>query len=577
MPVFTTLDNISSTYDYIIVGGGTAGCVLAHRLSEAHKSTVLLLERGPVSDGWAAKVPLFSADFASNGSRTRKTESVPNTQLNNRKLAAYRGSVLGGTSRINQMLYARGFPGEFNKWEADGLSGWSYESLKPLFKKSEAALDENVDDAHGTSGPWKTRVQSDFSLRSTTMIVAAAMELGIPYSGDLNSAGTPSTNCSRVRYTMDSNGRRSSAFHAFLSPEVLKDRMHYLDICTDALVTKIQCIQNGGRVRANTVNVKLLTGSAEKAITARREIVLSAGTLSSPQILMLSGIGPRDHLESLGIKVVKDLPGVGNHLQDHFSVPLGYFIPMADSLLQIESITGFMKEMFRYLVYGTGLLLNPLPEILLFGNSALVDESTGRFYGTPKQTDARNPENLPDFEVEPIAYDATGGDFDKSRGALSLLATLARPTSAGSLRLRSTDPSEDPILDFNFFSTQEDRVVMRKAMKFALNLVKVLRKQGYDIDDYRVPASNRDEDLDAFARKWGRTIFHYSSTCRMGSAEEPVLGVVDEQLRVHGIEGLRVADTSVLPTSPAAHLQAVAAVVGEKCAEMMLSQSFAQK
>lgn len=574
MPIFSTLDSVSPTYDYIIVGGGTAGCVLAHRLSENHNATVLLLERGPVSDGWAAKVPLLSADFASDGSRTRKTESLPNSHLNNRTQGTFRGSVLGGTSRINQMLYIRGFPGEYDGWEADGLHGWSYESLEPLFKKSEAAQDDNADDNHGRSGPWKTRLHEEFYFPATSKLIAAAQELGIPYSDDTNAATNPSTNCSRVRYTMDMNGRRCSAYHAFLSPEVLKDRGRHLDVCVNALVTKIAFTEEAGDIRASTVQVRSHSGSVEKTITARKEIVLSAGSLGTPQTLMLSGIGPRDHLESLGIKVVKDLPGVGNHLQDHFSVPLGYFVPMSHSLLRIESITGFLKEMFRYMVYGTGLLLNPLPEMILFANSDLVDDNTGKVSGTPIQLDATKRENLPDFSIEPIAYDAAGGEFDKSKGAFSFLATLTRPKSTGTLRLQSTNPQDDPIVDLNFYSDPEDRIVMRKAIKFCMNLVKIVQKHGYDMTDYRVPASTLDEDLDAHVRTWGRTIYHYTSTCRMGStATGPIPAVVDEQLRVHGIKGLRIADASVLPHSPVAYIQALAVVVAEKCAQMLSPDS----
>jgi len=340
---------------------------------------------------------------------------------------------------------------------------------------------------------------------------------------------------------------------------------------TNALVTKIICSEKEGVVRAKAVRVGMLEGSEVQTITAKREIVLCSGALSNPQILMLSGIGPRSHLEECGIKVIKDLPGVGNHLQDHFSVSLGYFIPMSDSLVRITSAFTFLKEMVRYLITGNGLILNPVPEIIMFGNSKLLDETTGKFGGTPIQRDAWNADNLPDFEIQPIAWDATGRDFDKTKGAFSFLATLARPKSVGTLRLQSTDPRDEPLIDLNFFSSEEDRIVMRKTIRTVLNLVNGLRKGGYHIEDYpgRVPASARDEDLDAHAREFGRTIFHYSSSCRMGTATDSVPAVVDDQLKVYGIEGLRIADASVFPTSPAAHLQAPAVVVAEKCAEMM--------
>jgi len=532
---------------------------------------VLLLERGPLLDGWASKVPLFSAAFDSGGGRAQRTDSLPNTQLDNRSLPCFRGSVLGGTSRINQMLYIRGFPGEYDEWEANGARGWSFDSLKPLFKKSEGAQETNASDDHGKSGPWKTRVQGNFFFPATSKIIAVAEDLGIPFAGDINSSTAPSTFCAPVRRTVDPQGRRSSTYHAFLTPQVLKERSNRLDIRTSALVTKINFIESAGSIRASAIKVRLLTGSAEKTVTARKEIVLSAGSLSTPQILMLSGIGPRAHLENFGIKVIKDLPGVGEHLQDHFSVALRYFVPMSHSLLRIESFSGFLKEMFSYIVYGSGMLLNPLPEILIFANSHLLDEKTGKYSGTPVQTDTKNPENLPDIGIEPIAYDAIGGDYDKSRGRFSFLATLARPTSVGSVRLRSTDPSDEPLVDLDFFSTEDDKVVMRKAIKLVLKLVEGLRERGYDIEDDLVPASNCDEDLDAHTRQWGRTIYHYSSTCRMGTVTGAIPAVVDEQLRVHGIEGLRIADTSILPRSPAAYLQALAVVVAEKCAQMITS------
>jgi len=285
----------------------------------------------------------------------------------------------------------------------------------------------------------------------------------------------------------------------------------------------------------------------------------------------LSGIGPRDHLESLGIPVVKDLPAVGLNFQDHFSVPIVFNIPMEDSFVRLERRPQvFLVELFRYLTSGTGLLLSPVVELDVFAKSDLLDDQS-RLEASAAKVDARDPKNIPDIEIIPIAYDATGVPFDKSQGKCTLLSVILRPKSSGSVRLATSNPDDPLACDLNTMSAPSDWHVMRKALRLSLALARQIREDGYPMTDYRVPSGATDADLDAFITKWGMTAYHYSSTCRMAPEDDAIAGVVDDELRVHGIQGLRVADSSIFPQVIATHLQAATVMVAEKCAELIQS------
>ncbi|KAH9848220.1 alcohol oxidase [Lenzites betulinus] len=577
------VEQLHEEYDYIVVGGGTAGCVLANRLSAAPTTRVLLVERGPVADTWASRVPLFSSDFASDGTRTVRRTMVPQTQLlpAGRMMEAYTGAVLGGTSRINQMLYTRGLPAEYDAWREAGMEGWGWEDLKGYFLKSERA-DVEVEGVHSGRGLWSNRTHPGFYFRGFEEAVEAAKAVGLPYIPDLNSPTSPPFGCGRLHFTIDQGAHRNSTYHAFLPKDVAiaRTRTGQLHVCTNTIVERLvtERAADGALVVTGVVlgpTVAGKGGAKTRTIAAKKEIVLSSGPFGSPQILMLSGIGPAEHLKELGIVVAKDLPAVGSNLQDHFGVTVGFHISIWDSLYSLERYPWrFFYELVRYLIWGTGLLLVPVLQLAIFTHSTLLDAR-----GLPTKTEKAFDKTLPDIEIMPMAYDSTDAGSEavipKTSGSYSFLNVLLAPRSRGTVRLAAADPRAPLVVDPAYFSDAADFVPLRGAVRLSLRLRDGMRKRGYKMTDATVPRSETDEDVDEWIRRCNRTTYHYTSTCRMGRLEDAGEweggAVVDAQLRVYGVKGLRVADSSVFPWVPRTHTQAPTVAVAEKCADMILS------
>ncbi|KAI0349844.1 alcohol oxidase [Trametes cingulata] len=580
-----SIDQLFSEYDYIVVGGGTAGCVLANRLSAAPGDVrVLLVERGPVADTWASRVPLFSSDFASDGTRTIKRAMEPQRHLlpeGRRVMDAYSGGVLGGTSRINQMLYTRGLPAEYDCWKEAGLDGWGWEDMRRYFLKSEKA-DVSVNGVHSADGLWRNRTHADFYFKGFGEAVEAAKAVGLPYIPDVNSPTHPPFGCARLHFTIDERAHRHSTYHAFL-PKALaieRARAGRLHICTETIVERLETERTGtgelvvtGVVLGPAVEPKGGNGMKTRTIRVRKEVVLSAGPFGSPQILMLSGIGPAEHLKELGITVVKDLPAVGSNLQDHFGVSVGFNISMWDSLLSLEKRPWrFFIELIRYLVWGTGLLLVPVLQLAIFTHSKLLDD-----HGLPTKIEKVFDEKLPDIEIMPMAYESSdsglGQYIPRTAGTYSFLNVLLAPKSRGTVRLSSPDPRAPLRIDPAYLSNPEDLGPLRASLLLSLRLRDKMRERGYAMKDATVPKSEADEDLDEWIRSCNRTTYHYTSTCRMGRMEEDGEwdggAVVDAQLRVYGVGRLRIADSSVFPWVPRTHTQAPTVAIAEKCAEML--------
>ncbi|EIW52847.1 alcohol oxidase [Trametes versicolor FP-101664 SS1] len=576
------VDELFEEYDYVVVGGGTAGCVLANRLSAQPNLRVLVVERGPVADTWASRVPLFSSDFASDGTRTIRRDMVPQQHLlpkGTRQMQAFSGSVLGGTSRINQMLYTRGLPAEYDEWREAGMEGWGWKDVRGCFLKSEKA-DVDVEGVHNTSGLWRNRTHADFYFRGFGEAVRAAESIGLPYIPDVNSSTHPPFGCARLHFTIDENAHRHSTYHAFLPKDLALWRASVgrLHVCTGTIVERLvtERMEGGELMVTGVVLGPTYEGKGVKTrtIKVRREVVLSAGPFGSPQILMLSGIGPAEHLKEVGITVVKDLPAVGANLQDHFAVTTGFNISMWDSLLSLEKRPWrFFIELVRYLIWGTGLLLVPVLQLAIFAHSKLLDER-----GLPTKTEKAFDQKLPDIEIMPMAYDSSdsqlGQYIPRTAGQYSFLNVLLAPASRGTVRLSSPDPRAPLLIDPAYLSNPADLLPLRAAVRLSLRLRDRMRLQGYAMKDATVPKSEADEDLDEWIRSCNRTTYHYTSTCRMGKLEDGEWeggAVVDAKLRVYGVKGLRIADSSVFPRVPRTHTQAPSAAVGEKCAEMILS------
>ncbi|KAJ4472168.1 GMC oxidoreductase [Lentinula aciculospora] len=574
---FTTELNRSS-YDYIVVGGGTAGCVLASRLSEDPQRTVLLLERGPVVNSWFSRVPLITSNFQDQRAPVYKWQSVPMKGISGKTLSLAAGKALGGTAKVNGLIYSRSAPGEYNAWRDAGRKNWSWEDVEPFFRKSEHSLSHGQANGRSIEGPWANRTTRGAQFELSQKNIDAAAKFNIPCVTMANDSSSPSVACTPQDATIDSSGHRCSTEEAFLPKSLVSNRKN-LTICTNAIVTSLDIRQaEDGNLRAFGVRF----GSDFKAdhtcsASATREVILCAGAIVSPQLLLLSGIGPRDHLQQHEIPVLKELAGVGQHLQDHISVPLLYKVPLKDTVegVLMGSPLRAAFEFLKYAIFGKGLLSQQVQQYNITLPSTLLDENSHIPTKVSKTLlDARDPQNIPDIEVMFLPVNPTSRAFEglaTSFGIFSYMCTVLRPQSYGSIRLSSSNPRDRPLCDLGMFNDSADRPPLRKALKLALALAQEVRKTGYPLENLSVPEDTTDETLDEFSDDNVMSTFHYSSSCRMDT--EKNMGVVDDELRVYGVNGLRIADASVFPQVPACHIQAPVVMVAERCAEFIRAGS----
>ncbi|KAI0633939.1 alcohol oxidase [Trametes polyzona] len=573
LPIASCVPPDTYTYDYIIVGGGTAGCVLASRLSEDPSVSVLVIEQGPVADTWASRVPLISGNPYRSGTVAATWWARPMPQVDGRSLQVMRGEALGGTSRINALLYTRGPPGDYNRWKELGCHGWGYSDLEPYFVKSEDTLSHPASQFRGKNGPWQNRQFNTFPYKIIKKVIPAIEGANIPHFDDLNDPSDSAASIGSLDVIEDKCFQRSSTNRAFLPGSLAQERKARLKICTNTIAMRLDFARVNGSLTAKGVHLEA-TNPRQAEFTyyvrARREIVLCAGALGSPQILLLSGIGPKAHLEDQNVPVVLDMPAVGNHLQDHIGVPLTYQVPMSDSLHQLENnIFSAIGAAITYIFTGRGLFSSPFQSVTSMIPTRLLDDRSQLVVNDPSELDASVAKNRPDLELMPLANNCTDADIP-GKGIFTLLPTLILPKSEGWVRLAANNPRARPDVNLGFFEDPSDYVPLRKGIRLALRIAEEVRSQGYPLKDLIVPDGTSDEELDRFTRKNLRDCYHYTSTCRMGAAphgERP--SVVDTSLRVHGVHGLRVCDTSVFPEVVTTHTMAPAVVVAEKCADLM--------
>ncbi|TCD64767.1 hypothetical protein EIP91_003658 [Steccherinum ochraceum] len=378
---------LASEYDYIIVGGGTAGCVLANRLSADPSVSVLLVERGRADDTWLSRVPLFSNPFSPWPPAFDTQVDDSGSQKEKEKL--YTGNALGGTSRINAMLYTRGLAGEYDGWSGAGRKGWRYEELVPLFGRSERCVVKEAGEEAGRTGEWIVNDHGEPFFQHTAHLRNACEDLGFPYLSDINTSSTPAYGCAKTYFTITPDGTRHSTFHAFLPTSLADARRQRLHVCTGTIATKLQFARNaGGKPRVCGVVLRGAEGEGVGAgvgtqVGVKREVVLCSGPFGNPKLLQLSGIGPSKVLKPLGIPVIKDLPGVGAHLQDHTAGPLVYTVPLHDSLVGYERPLPFLIELLKYVFSGKGLLRCPVLDFTIFARSQCLDAQTSRLVTTP--------------------------------------------------------------------------------------------------------------------------------------------------------------------------------------------------
>jgi choline dehydrogenase len=527
-------------YDYIIVGAGSAGCVLANRLSENPANKVLLLEAGGRDWNPIIHIPLLAgvAYFAKSINWGYDTEPEPH--LKNRQLHWPRGKVIGGSSSINGMMYIRGQPQDYETWRQMGNEGWDYASVLPYFKRAEGHVEKKDSPFHGTDGPWKIkRAYSDNPLYHA--FFDACRAVGYNETDDFNGRkqeGFQWHDFNIVR------GRRQSTAVAFLRPAMKRLNLH---VETNAQATRV--LLEGKRA----VGIEYDWHGTRKQVRANREVILSGGAINSPALLQLSGIGEASALRGLGIDVVHDLPGVGKNLQDH----MGVYV-MHDCLQPVTMYKWFRPDraalmMLQVMLFGTGTAAALPLEVGLFARSS------------------------PDVETPDLQISLVPGlsleTTMKGQGKHGFLIHCyqLRPESRGTIELRSANPMDKPLMKPNYLSAQKDVEVTREGVKIVRNLFAQDVFKPYLGKPISPDESVRtDVDIEDWIRASSETVFHPTSSCKMGV--DP-LAVVDPQLRVHGIQGLRVADASIMPTIDSGNTQAPTVMIAEKAADMILGRN----
>lgn len=457
-------------------------------------------------------------------------------------------------------------------WSQAGRQGWSYTDLKPYFDKSESWTGPVPKEYHGLHGPLSVRSFEGYFYGSSERAAEAIKRLGFLDIIDMHSPLEPSIGFNKMQFILGSDGTRQSAHRAYLPRDFTQSHRGNLHICTKTMATRVGTEKTAdGDLRARSLELQNTDNGNTRTISARREIILTCGTLHTPQLLLLSGIGPQDHLQDLGIDLVKHLPGVGEHVQDHMLLTTSYNCPMADSLWSMarQPLT-LLKQVYNYLRYGTGWFIGTFVEVEIFAKSSLIQADGKPLSLSDEFLDSYNPSNLPDFGVmvTPIS-DPNEPGANKSKGFLGLIAALLLSKSYGTIRLASTDPQAHPVCDMNYLSSPDDWVALRAALRVTVAVANEMRAEGYPLDDILVPGGSSDEALDDIIRRRVETMYHYSSSCRMAPEDDTYPGVVDDELRVHGFSNLRIADASIFPDVPAAHPQALIYAVAEKCADMM--------
>jgi choline dehydrogenase len=539
------MPSAAASFDYVIVGAGSAGCVLANRLSADGRSTVLLLEAGPRDWYPWIHVPIGYAKTMFHPVVNWRFYTEPEPDMNGRRVYWPRGRTLGGSSAINGLICIRGHAADYDAWAAAGCTGWSFADVLPWFR----ALEHNVrgaSDYHGADGPlWASDIGVPHPL--VEAMIAGARELGIPRNDDFNG---PRQEGAGYYQLTTRNGRRCSTAVAYLRPARARPNLR---IETDAHATGV--VLEGRRARAVTYR----RGGAVHRVEARREVVLCAGALQSPQLLQLSGIGPPALLQSLGIPVRHALRGVGANLQDHLQarVILRCTQPITTNDA-LRTWHGKLRIGLEYLLKRAGPMAVGINQGGLFARA---------------MPDATRPDVQ--FHFATLSSDMAGSPVHRFPGFTMSVCQL-QPTSRGSVYARSTDPFEAPAMQPRYLSTAEDRATLVAGIRLARRLAATRAMQPYVASEYRPGAeAQTDDELLEFAKNTAGTIFHPSGTTRMGAAGDPD-AVVDPRLRVQGIDALRVVDCGVMPTLVSGNTNVPVVMIAERAAAMMLGTSSEQ-
>jgi choline dehydrogenase len=533
---------VTEEFDYIVVGAGSAGCVLAGRLSEDPATRVLLLEAGPPDRSLWIHLPIGYGKTMWSDTYNWRFQTDPDPNMNGRRIYWPRGKTLGGSSSINGLIYIRGQREDYDHWAALGNTGWGYDDVLPYFIRSEGNQRGAIP-LHGGNGPLKV---SDIGARHELIeaFIDGAQQIGVPRTDDFN--GAQQEGAGYFQLTTH-KGWRCSTAKAYLTPA--KHRPN-LRIETDAFAAGL--VLEGRRA----VGVRYRQGGVLKSARSRAEVLLAAGSIQSPQLLQLSGIGPRSLLDRHGIPVVVEAPGVGENLQDHLQIRLSFECTRAITTNdQLNSWLGQMKLGLQWLLFRSGPLAVGINQGGCFMRALI---------GADGQPVAATPDIQ--FHVATLSADMAGGKVHPYSGFTMSVCQL-RPESRGHIRIRSTDPFEPPEMQPNYLSTEIDRRTTVAGVKAARAIAASAAMRPYVKREVKPgPEATSDAELLEFCRNDGATIFHPTGTCRMGT--DP-LAVVDTRLRVNGIAGLRVIDCSVMPTLVSGNTNAPAVMVAEKAVDMI--------
>ena len=529
-------------FDTIIVGGGTAACVLASRLSEDPSHQVLVVERGGRNRSPFARVPMACTKLLADPRYCVEYPNASEPQLGSRSLVVPRGRGLGGSSVVNGMLYVRGHPGDYDEWQQLGCDGWSFADVLPAFKRIENYSDGEASlRGHGGAIDIR-RFRSDFL---SGKFIEAVGQAGYPVVADYNACGEEGASWTQHNVSTR-KARRCSALAAYLEPALHRPN---LTVLTEATVSKVLINDS------TATGVECLSRGRLERFSADREVIVCAGTICTPQVLMLSGLGPADTLKSHGIPVSADLPGIGQNLQDHFGAYVQNTCTAPITFINHLSPSGYLRGAYRYFVKADGPWSHWPTQAMAF-----------------LKTDPALERADVQYLFAPILRQPGGSSMSaaNSEHGYCISWCQLRPESTGTISLRSSDPLDAPLILHNYLVDSADREFHRRALRLA----RTLHAQAA-FDDYRGPERQpsaqcqSDDEVDDYIRSIGHTHFHPTGTAKMGIDEQ---SVVDADLKVHGIDRLRVADASIMPQIVGANTHAASLMIGEMAAQKLKSQ-----
>ena len=536
---------MAEQYDYVIVGAGTAGCVLANRLTACGKYTVCLLEAGPSDWNPMIHIPAGFMKTIANPSVNWLYQSEPCPGTNGRTIPMPRGKVVGGSSSINGLIFSRGQKMDFDVWAQKGNRGWSYDDVLPYFCRYESHENSEDNNLRGQSGEMTI---TDLKWRDPLCeaFIRGAESIGIPRNPDYNGAYQEGT--SYVQRT--STGKlRMSAARAFLKPA---RKRRNLRVITNAHATKI--LLDGKRATGVAYKRGGFSGRSDE-VHASREVIISGGTINSPQLLQLSGIGPTNLLNNLGVEVLHNLPGVGENLRDHYGARLTARAKNVDTINELAHGPKLVGEIIKYFLGRRSILeLGPTLVYCFWHSDEMIRNADLQISFTPASYDEGKQAKL-----------------DREPG-FSLAAWQQRPESLGYVRARNKNPFEKPQIQPNYLSHEEDRRVLLAGIKISRRLMNTEALAPYfDYEGYPGAHVQKDDELLDVARQRSTTLYHLMGTCRMATKTDPT-AVVDDQLCIHGLQNIRVIDASIMPSMPSANLNAAVMMIAEKGADMILGK-----